>query len=1303
MKRLIIVFLIALLLIPAIPSPSSTIATMASSAPHTEHHPSSTTPAPIALPEQIAVSTNGTINYLFTADVDNDGIADIITIENGSSERYVNVYSASGALKTSISLSYEVLNVTVADVNATSAGNELLVTYYDGSYIVLAVYSSTGSLLASNSVLKFYGNTTIVAGPHVIYVLAYNGSTLRVAGLDLSLNILGNATYNGFVSYLRLGEVSLLQLDNNTAYLAYDGSIALNSFAGVALKISAGSDYYIVRDDNAVYYLYYIRDAKGNVYLVDVYKLADYNAIGSGVGYNATSAFVSENATLYYFRYNSTDGKIYNSSYTFNATIYELFSADIDNDLTNEYVAIAADGIYEISLASTNITVTTIAAFNVTVSSYSGYSLRDIDGDGKLDIVIYGYPIVFYFSASGSVSMYFTTGNEYALGMNGLYILKSDSIELIAYSGNETIVGFDELGLDENYSHLMLVYPEGLEAAFLKAANGFIVLNGTTLLPIRYLRAPAEIRFVIEPSYLAYYYNNTLYVDTITLDHEAPAITASLNEYYNPDENLSITVFASDNVYLYGLYIDIYNASFAYHDFRPIFYFNYSATLVYNIPAIGLVPGTYNVSLRTFDGDGLKAFFNTTITIDDGEAPAIEYLGSYVYNAAIYDTLSLPFNITDDTPIEVYAIYSFNGTRKNASISLINGTYYVAVPVIAYGTLYVEVHAKDSAGNENSLAISIIVDDGKAPEITLEAPVNASVYTLAGFNVTISDVTYKNATITLVDPLGNVTLNVTITNSSYSYVFDVPIVGYRNVSVVAYDAAGHRSEAFASIYVYDDVPPKAVLVSHVTVTNVNTPVEFLFNVIDNYYKTLTVYAYANGTIAYQASVNTGSVEISITFFKPGYYVLEFEFVDGSNNSFTLSTYLIVDDGKPPEITINAPENASVYSTVTVSVSISDDTNFTAAIKVYVYNAITGNVSEISIAEGLENDSYTFTLYLNIVGNRTIRVNSVDSAGNAANATYTIRVYDLLPPEIYVEAPEGVVDVGENVTINATIVDNYYLGNVSIELNGEPIGYQIVEQTNNTLVIAIPFTPSAPDNYTFLIKAYDYFGNFNATSFYINSQDLTPPSVELSYPASVEVLTEANIEIYASDNYLVSQVSAYYSRDNANRTKLDVIKVGDHRVAKITPDRLGTLYIKVSAYDPAGHETTKSAMIVVYDDIPPKIERIEIPASIANGENLTITVYASDNYKIKSVEVYVSYDNATRTKLTVHYIDGKRIASYIPDQSGTLFVKVVVTDVAGNSSSDVRAINVRMNVPALAIGLTIITLLAILIAIIRKRR
>ena len=197
--------------------------------------------------------------------------------------------------------------------------------------------------------------------------------------------------------------------------------------------------------------------------------------------------------------------------------------------------------------------------------------------------------------------------------------------------------------------------------------------------------------------------------------------------------------------------------------------------------------------------------------------------------------------------------------------------------------------------------------------------------------------------------------------------------------------------------------------------------------------------------------------------------------------------------------------------------------------------------------------------------------------------------------------------------------------VTNKVDGLPAGVTFDEATNT-----ISGTPSEVGSYTVTVTTTDESGNSETTTFTIDVEDTTKPTVEDIADQTQEVNTEIDpIKIEATDN-----------SGQAITNKVDGLPDGvtfDEVTNTIsgTPSKVGS-YMTVTTTDESGNSETTTFTIDVEDTSKPTVESVADQTQEVNTEIEPIKIEATDNSgqavtnKVDGLPDGVTFDETTNT-------------------------------------------------------------------------
>ena len=372
--------------------------------------------------------------------------------------------------------------------------------------------------------------------------------------------------------------------------------------------------------------------------------------------------------------------------------------------------------------------------------------------------------------------------------------------------------------------------------------------------------------------------------------------------------------------------------------------------------------------------------------------------------------------------------------------------------------------------------------------------------------------------------------------------------------------------------------------------------------------------------------------------------------DESGNSETTTFTIDVKDTTKPTVEDIADQTQEVNTEITPITIESEDNSGRA-----VTNKVDG------LPDGVTFDETTNTISgtPSEVGRYDITVTTTDESGNATETTFAIDVEDTTKPTV-----ESVADQTQEVNteiepIKIEAKDNSGQA-VTNKVEGLPEGVTFDEATNT-----ISGTPSEVGSYTVTVTTTDESGNATETTFTINVEDTTKPTVEDIADQTQEVNTEITpITIESEDN-----------SGQAVTNKVDGLPNGvtfDETTNTIsgTPSEVGSYTVTVTATDENGNSETTTFTIDVEDTTKPTVESVADQTQEVNTEITPITIESEDNSgravtnKVEGLPDGVTFDETTNT------------ISGTPSEVGSYTVTVTTTDESGNATETMFTINVE---------------------------
>ena len=649
--------------------------------------------------------------------------------------------------------------------------------------------------------------------------------------------------------------------------------------------------------------------------------------------------------------------------------------------------------------------------------------------------------------------------------------------------------------------------------------------------------------------------------------------------------------------------------------------------------------GSYTVTVTTMDESGNATETTFTIDVEDTTKPTVESVADQTQEVN-----------TEITPITIESEDNSDQAVTNKVDGLPDGvTFDEATNTISgtpseVGSYTVTVTTTDESGNATETTFTIDVEDTTKPTVEDIANQTQEVNTeIEPIKIEATDNSGQAVT-NKVDGLPD---GVTFDEATNTISGTPSEVGSYDITVTTTDESGNATETTFTINVEDTTKPTVEDIADQT-QEVNTEIEPIkIEATDNGGQAVTnkVDGLPDG-VTFDEATNT----ISGTPSKVGSYDITVTTTDENGNSETTTFTIDVEDTTKPTVEDIADQTQEINTEIEpIKIEARDNSG----------QAVTNKVD--GLPDGVTFDEATNTISgtPSEVGSYTVTVTTTDESGNATETTFTIDVEDTTKPtveDIANQTQEVNTEI-EPIKIEAT--DNSGQA-VTNKVDGLPDGVTFDEATNT-----ISGTPSEVGSYDITVTTTDESGNATETTFTINVEDTTKPTVEDIADQTQEVNTEIEpIKIEATDN-----------GGQAVTNKVDGLPDGvtfDEATNTIsgTPSKVGSYDITVTTTDENGNSETTTFTIDVEDTTKPTVESVADQTQEVNTEINPIKIEATDNSgqavtnKVEGLPAGITFDEATNT------------ISGTPSEVGSYTVTVTTTDENGNATETTFTIDVE---------------------------
>jgi hypothetical protein len=502
------------------------------------------------------------------------------------------------------------------------------------------------------------------------------------------------------------------------------------------------------------------------------------------------------------------------------------------------------------------------------------------------------------------------------------------------------------------------------------------------------------------------------------------------------------------------------------------------------------------------------------------------------------------------------------------ALETVSTTLPITVPSTATGndSIVVTVRSEDSSGNRSAASsIALKVRDLIAPQVSFTLSPSSS-EVVAGATVTATVVVSDEVGVSVLSLIASGEISSTQSATIFppqaratrTFPVSVPADATESSTVVlvatASDAAGNvGATAPVSLTAVVDAAPEVAIEAPAVVES-GKPLTVTLTASDD--QGLSSLAFQASGAVVSSTVRTITppstlytetfvLDVPASAAWGSQITLNATVTDSRGQSRQATPVVVtVDDATPPAVTITSPANNSAAnpgSTVNVSVQATDNG---AVARIHFATAGIVSMSEsrvISPALASTTQSFAVAVPVTATANSTFTVSAlaVDSAGlESAPATITLRVADVIQPQVSITLPPGMTELvrGRSFTVTISATDNVALNLLAARMTGghtryEYVTFGAVQARAHTFTLNVPLSVVAGSTVTLTGEARDTSNNTGVSAPL--AFPVVNPSAQLSgfvVDAHNSPVADAELFITASNGIFTttSGVDGFYS-------------------------------------------------------------------------------------------------------------------------------------------------------------------------------
>jgi hypothetical protein len=415
--------------------------------------------------------------------------------------------------------------------------------------------------------------------------------------------------------------------------------------------------------------------------------------------------------------------------------------------------------------------------------------------------------------------------------------------------------------------------------------------------------------------------------------------------------------------------------------------------------SVALAEGPNTITVSAVDGSGNSAA--TSITVHrDSVAPSIVSVSPADGSIVGLPDVNFVVEVSDTFPV----VLSVAGLVQ----TLPAGGGLATVPVIlAEGENGVFVSATDTAGNNTALVVRVVLDSN-APVISIDSPVDGSVFGANGSPAPVLVTVNDTTTITVSSSPDGVSGTVPAGGGVLAGAVAL-VEGTNQIVITATDALGRSATASVTV-VLDSTPPSISLESPDDGAAVRGTIDLAANALDPVPGSgLAELRFSvDGSLAATSDASPFLWPLSTASLADGLHAITATAVDAVGNEASESVQILVDNAVPVAVFSSPEDGAQVSGTFAFELEASDGASGIVSVEVLANG--TAPTEAPPGAQDMPVPSLVFSGREDSTrwpdGELRLSAKVMDAAGNEATASVLVRVSNSVPAVLVISPAEG---------------------------------------------------------------------------------------------------------------------------------------------------------------------------------------------------------------------------------------------------------------------------------------------------------